>query len=106
MKKWVRLHKDGEHMGVETNCTDEREFWTELSDSLAKAIEGKYLGQAQEQFQRWLPQAFECLAQLRGYKANVIVEQVVKAGEIYSGTQEVFSSERPHLSVVSKEEAG
>lgn len=106
MKRWVRLHKDGDHMGVETNCTDERDFWAQFSAVLADALENKFLGHAQEQLQRWLPQAFECVAQLRGYKADVVVEQVVRAGEVYSGNQEVFSSERPQLTVVPKEQAG
>ena len=106
MKQWVRLHKDGDHMGVETNCTDEREFWSQFSAALADAIENKFLGHAQEQLQKWLPQGFECVAQLRGYKANVVVEQIVKAGEVYSGSQEVFTSEKPRLAVVAKENAG
>ena len=92
MKPWVKLHKDGAHMGVETNCTDERDFWAQFSAVLANAIENKFLGQAEEQLQRWLPQAFEVVAQLRGYKAAVTIEQIVRAGEVYSGNQEVFTS--------------
>lgn len=106
MKAWVKLHKDGEHMGIETNCADERAFWAEFCRVLADAVENKFLGQAEEQFARWLPQAFDVVAHLRGYKTSAVVEHIVKVGEVYSGTQDIYTSEKPLLKLIQKNEVG
>lgn len=96
MKTWVRVYQDEETVGVETNATDERYFWTEFSAALKKALEGNRAdAKMDEDYLLFLlmPHAFEVVAQLRGYKTQAVVTQIVTAGKVYGDkSQTVFES--------------
>ena len=79
----IELFKDGDHMGIRTDCCDAGKF----SDELARAFDGlvetkRFDGDWLFQFERWLPLAFEIWAKLRGYKADVVEQRQIYAGNI------------------------
>lgn len=81
MRPYVKLHKGGDRMGVETNASDFAAFWRLLSEEMAGLIDkGEHDGDWKCLLEGWLPASFEVAARLRGYKANVVVEQVITAG--------------------------
>lgn len=83
-RRKVRLFKSGDSMGIQTTATTADEFWREFSKLLAELIEaGSYESDWEFQLIFWLPQAFECAARLKGYKADVQEERVIYAGAAF-----------------------
>jgi len=68
----VKLYKDGDRMGVGTDCTDERDFISQFSELLSSLIEGgRYRGDWEFQLALWLPMTVDICCKLRGYKADL-----------------------------------
>ena len=81
MRDYLRFFKDGDQMGLRTNIQDEREFLEALSESVGSMITTKdFENDWAFQLRYWLPQAFEIVAKLRGYKSGVEVDQVLTSG--------------------------
>lgn len=85
----VRLHKDGDVMGISTDALTEEAFYHALIPALSKAIEDYVPSPEREgfdvefQFERWIPQIVEIACKLRGYKADVQEHRVLVAGDFY-----------------------
>lgn len=80
MPPYVKLFKSGDHLAVQTNCTSEHEFVSQFTAALA-VVQPTEKGQRWlEALRGWIPQGFEILAKLRGYKSDVQEERVLLAG--------------------------
>lgn len=90
MRPYVKLWKDGgDGMGIETNIDDEGAFTQEFSAVLAEVVEsGRFNGDWEFQISNWLNYYNEILCKLRGYKAEVQTETVMRAGNGYEPRKE------------------
>ena len=101
-RPYVKLYKDGDNMGVETNVSDEREFFDLLSQKLGQLIDDdRFKGDWEFQLMGWLPKAFEIVAKIRGYKSDVVEERVLYAGAAFP-TDELLVSERAEMPAEGK----
>lgn len=117
MRPWVRLIKDGDRLGIDTNVRDADKFWDEFVNALIVAFSGRPnpsagvlkgdrpytpgdLRAASQveiiaDLKTWLRQAFSIAAHLHGYKAEVAISHVLSVGQIFGNTNpECFSSLR------------
>ena len=77
----IRLYKDGDTMGIGTDCTDAGEFLNQLSTMLSDMIDRKaHDGDWEFQLRFWLPQTLEICCKLKGYKADVAERRWLLAG--------------------------
>lgn len=80
-KNKVRFYRHEGAFCVETTHTDVVAFFNEASDALATMIEERWVkDEWNELLSHWLPQIMEIGSKLKGYKADVTVEQVTRAG--------------------------
>jgi hypothetical protein len=83
MRQYVRFYKDGDTMAVETNHEKPEGFLAACGEALASLIESEtYKHDWEFQLGFWLPQIVEIASKLKGYKADVDVQQIVVAGNI------------------------
>jgi len=107
MRPYVRLFKDGDHMAIETNCTEEREFLEHFSIGIEALInEHRFDGDWEFQLRHWIPQGFEVLAKLRGYKSDVTETRVLLSGTIPASSASLVhdTSSAPNADPVVVEE--
>lgn len=77
----VKFYKDGDHMAVETTHTESSDFLDDVAWQLAGMAENRvFEGNWAFPLCHWLPQIVEIACKLRGYKADVEVEQIVRSG--------------------------
>jgi hypothetical protein len=93
-REFVKLYKDGNVTGVETNAADSPDFMRLLAQALGKLVEdGKYESDWEYQFSQWLPQAFNINAKLNGYKSDVQEIRVLRSGySSFSSNDEVYAT--------------
>lgn len=73
---FVKLYKDGDNMGIETNATKPDEFWLAFSSHFAELIEDqRFQNDWDFQLSYWLPQAHEIANKLKGYKCHGVQEE-------------------------------
>lgn len=79
---YVKFFKDGDAMSIETTCTTLESFMSHCGEALAALIERRAF-ETDWAFQLgfWLPQIVEIASKLKGYKADVYVEQVIRCGD-------------------------
>lgn len=71
MRGKVTLHKDGQHMAVETNAASEDEFLEGFSSAIAMVVQsGVHDGDLDFQLRYWMECAFNVIAKMRGYKSE------------------------------------
>lgn len=59
----IRLFKEGDRMGISTDCENEANFLSELTVLLGNMIyEKRYEGDWEFQFEHWLPQIIDIAA--------------------------------------------
>jgi hypothetical protein len=85
MREFVKLYRDGDSVAIQTNTTDESQFVRQASLALGEALENPAReGRADALLALWIPQIVDICASLRGYKAPLVDQQVVRtAGRIY-----------------------
>lgn len=78
----IQFYKDGDHMGIVTDCSDVDTFLDQLSSALSGMIDkGAYEGDWEFQLRFWLPNAFEICCRLRGLsEANVTAKMCLSSG--------------------------
>jgi hypothetical protein len=74
----VRFFAQDGRSGIETTALDLREFLSDAALGLLNVIEGH----PEIQLDTWLGHIVEIACKLKGYKADVVVEQVVRSGAI------------------------
>ena len=81
-RPYVILWKDGgDGMGVETNVIDPEAFIIEFSKAIAQIAElEKFKGDLEFQLSHWIPNAFDIVAKLKGYKAEVEEIRILRSG--------------------------
>lgn len=91
---WVRLHKDGNVMGISTNAKTEYELTTAFAQALASLIQaGTFEDDWEFQFMLWLPQYASLVRALRdGHVVTEDVEQIMATGG-WDSTPVVFDRE-------------
>jgi len=81
----VKFYKDGDRMGIATDCTSEGKFLGEVSTGLADMIEkGDFDGDWEFQLDGWLPDIVEICCKLRGQGNRVVEQKILKAGSVPS----------------------
>lgn len=77
MKPFVKLFMQDEsgmpRFGLQTNISEEQLFWDHLCRGLGE--------QGSDGLRGWLPLAFEVVAKMRGYKAEVAEYRIISAGQ-------------------------
>lgn len=74
----LRFFKDGDTMGLQTDCETEPEFIDAFASSLEAMIaEGKFENDWHFQLNAWLPQFVDIVCAYRGYKSADIKKSVV-----------------------------
>ena len=89
----VKLFKDGDSMGVETTCTDPDVFTKYFCLAITSLMEQKafkidndgHPGDWQYQLERWIPNAFDVLLKLKGYKSDAVEAKIIRAGATWYG---------------------
>jgi hypothetical protein len=77
----VKLFKNGDTMGIMTDCTDESDFTEDFSTALSELISANaYQDDWEFQFRFWLPQYVDICCKMRGYKNNVVEKRLLSAG--------------------------
>lgn len=77
----IKLYKDGDSMGISTDCSDEDEFRQQFSKLLGDLINcGQYEGDWEFQLGFWLGNYADIICKLRGYKSDVLEKRVIIAG--------------------------
>jgi hypothetical protein len=72
------LFKDGDSMGIQTDCADEHDFNDEFAQVLGQLVEsGNFTGDWYFQLTHWLPQFAELIAGYRGYKAADVKKSTI-----------------------------
>jgi hypothetical protein len=78
----LELYKDGDALGIITDIETEETFTREFARLLDRLIMNKaYDGDWEFQLELWFKAAFDVIAKLRGYKANVEVHTLIKSGK-------------------------
>ena len=79
----IKLYKDGDHMGIATDCEDEDEFVSQLSFVLSGMIDQEvFKGDWEFQLYRWLRQAADIVCKLRGHESSVGESRLLSVGEV------------------------
>ena len=95
-KAMIKMYKDGDHMGILTDCKDERDFMGQVSEVFAKMIqEKKFESDWLFQFEYWLPQIVDICCKYRGYKNTVIQKVLLRAGDFKEGESDLVSKVEP-----------
>lgn len=92
MTGYVRFYRDGDHLAVQTNCTEEDEFMRHFAQAIASSVSEHRL--SDDETRAFLKHGFEIACKLRGYKAQVEEQRVLTAGPSnWSHASPIFSSE-------------
>ena len=79
----IRIYRDDNRTCIETTHTDPGLFVDDMAGTLASVIHGEHdVDGLTEELHQFIPQIIEIACKLRGYKADVEVEQVVRVGSI------------------------
>jgi len=77
----VKLYRKDQAFCIETTHTEVVPFLSETAKALSQMIEEHWVADEwDELLGHWLPQIVEIASKLKGYKADVTVEQVTRAG--------------------------
>lgn len=91
----IKLYKDGDNMGIGTDCPDERAFVDQISSSLSWLIDkGRFQGDWEFQLRFWIPQIVDICCKLRGYKSEVHETKWLRAGQGPGGLEIVWTDDR------------
>jgi hypothetical protein len=86
----IKLYKEGDSMGIETDCAACDDFVREMSEALSSLIDSKvHEGDWEFQLSYWLPQMVEICCKLKGYKADVEEHRLITAGYSTGATLEL-----------------
>ena len=99
-RTFVKFYKDGDTFALETNHSDYGAFVRDVVSELSAMIEAN-LFESDWQFQldEWLPQIMEIGSKLRGYKAEVSVQQVITAGALTMSDAHVIRAPQPGVNL-------
>lgn len=101
----IKFYKDGDQMGIGTNCQTEEQLTLELSKKLSDLIEDKVFQHDWEfQFGYWLPQIVDLYCKIRGYKNTVRESRWLLAG-VGDGAPEVTKEMAVDLDETEKSES-
>ena len=68
----IRFYKDGDAMGISTDCVDEDKFVHQFANAISTMIDGgHYEGDWYFQLTLWLPCFADVCCKLRGHDSNV-----------------------------------
>jgi len=77
----VELYKDGDTMGIATNCNTEEDFLNEMAEIIGSMIEEqKFAGDWDFQFGYWLPQIVDMCCKYRGFDSKAKESKRLIAG--------------------------
>lgn len=97
------LHKDAERFAIVTTAENESAFRQQFSEALADLIDtDHYPGDWQYQIDGWMKPAFEIIAKMRGYKADVVEQRTLIAGTLPPNAQ-IISAGRPSIAEEAQE---
>jgi len=112
----VKLFKDRESMGVETSCSDPDVFCKNFCVAITSLMEQEAFvvnndgnpDDWQYQLERWIPNAFEVLLKLKGYKSLAVEEKIIRSGVgWYGGDSLIYEAgdvpENPALKLEQEE---
>ena len=78
---WVKLWKNGDSMGIETNALDEDTFVEYLSYAFEHVIvKNQFDHDWAFQFNYWIRQSTDIICKLRGYKTTCNERRILSAG--------------------------
>jgi hypothetical protein len=76
----IEFFKNGDALAIRTDAQTENEFFDGLADAIQQMSNGEMKNDLEYHLRFWLPQAFEILCKLRGYKADVQEKRILMAG--------------------------
>jgi len=79
-KPMIEFFKNGDALAIRTDAQNETEFFDGLAEAITQMASGEMKNDLEYHLRFWLPQAFEILCKLRGYKADVQEKRVLMAG--------------------------
>ena len=81
MTMYVKLFKDGDHMGVETNADSEEVFRSLFAQRISDLIDsGRFRGDWEFQLGYWLESFSDICCKLRGHRSGAEARSVLRAG--------------------------
>lgn len=80
MRPFVKLYRDGDALAVQSNIAEEVEFMRHFTEAIAIALADGKVEDTQFIMSKWIPQGFEIMAKLRGYKSDVEEQRLLTAG--------------------------
>jgi hypothetical protein len=102
-KNYVKLWKEGDHMGIETNASDIKDFQYLMAEALSTLIENKrFEGDWMFQLELWIPNMLEIAYALKGYKSDVEKDTIIRAGDVlYSEKDVVINTSEKELEKIT-----
>ena len=90
MKTYVKLYKEGDHMGIETNALIEGDFIRQYSVAVSNLIHQKrFENDWFFQLEIWTKNAFDIIAKIRGYKTEVNESRILQSGYCPFGNKDL-----------------
>lgn len=77
----IKIYKDGDRMGIETDCSTTDKLFDEFAD-MSDNISEKFENDLAFQYRYLLPMIYKIALSLDGYKTEVSIRKVTYVGEI------------------------
>lgn len=101
----LAFYRDGNHFCLEARHEKADDFLGDCAEDLCRLLrEAPTEGDAHIMAQAWLPQIVEIACKLKGYQAEVVIEQIIRAGAVAPRAEHAVS-ERGHMRPAAKAES-